>query len=230
MLRDEYLLMLAVVYSSFNKSTLNKVRTSTIEKLISDIQKDERPAMQQILKILPSESDKISDLLYYLEEKGYIKGQWLPGLPGDRGIYDGFLNITAKGIDCIEDPFDTLSKEYPRIATASNVMNINANRDVNIIESAIIQKNIQKFSDTELKELNNRLDELKDVISDASSKETLEEIRGDLESNEKINAAQKLSKFQNFVAKMRDAGTLIQVTLLTYKIISLIFHLPNIGL
>lgn len=224
MLRDEYLLMLAVVYFSCDGNTSNKVRIWNIEQDILKIKKYERSEIQQIQKILLSESDKISKLLSYLDETKYIKGQWQFHIDGR--IRSGSLNITAKGIDCIEDPFDTLSKEYPRIATASNVMNINANRDVNIIESAIIQKNIQKFSDTELKELNNRLDELKDVISDASLKETLEEIRGDLESNEKINAAQKLSKFQNFVAKMRDSQTILLTVQLVYNLIRSIFHLP----
>jgi hypothetical protein len=227
MLRDEYLLLLAVVYSSCNGKVLNKVSINDIANILSNMREDLHFRSPDFEKILSLEEGDITSFLLYLEENGYIKGQWFRG---DDTILEGFINITAKGIDCIEDPFGTLSKEYPRIVTASNITNIKANGDVNIIQSAIIQKNIQNFSDTELKGLNDKLNELKNIISDTSLKELVEVIRKDLESDNKVDATQKLNKFQNFVTKMKDAGALIQVTLFTYKIISLIFHLPNIGL
>jgi hypothetical protein len=223
MLRDEHLMMLTIVYLVCGGSLLKNVRTWDIEHFVSEIKKNESLEMQQVQKILPSEQREISNLLLYLDEERCIKGEWTIG---NREVAHGRLKITAKGIDYIEDPYATLSKEYPRTVTASNITNIKANGDVNIIQSTIIQKNIQNFSDTELKELNDKLDELKDVISDASLKETLEEIRGDLESNEKINAAQKLSKFQNFIAKMRDSQTILLTIQLVYNLIRSIFHLP----
>jgi len=222
MLRDEYLLILTVVYSLYKEKALTSVWIGDVVKAISDIKENINFHTSDFEKIQKLSEDDIINLLLYLEEKEYIKAQ---RTPEDGTILSGCIRIRAKGIDYIESPFDVLSKEYPKIVTASNITNIKANGDVNIIQSAIIQKNIQNFSDAELKELNDKLNELKDIISDTSLKEILEEVRQDLKSNEKINAAQKLSKFQNFVAKMRDSQTILLTVQLVYNLIRSIFNL-----
>jgi len=226
MLREEYLLILIVVYSLRKEKLLKPVGTNDIFKAISNIQVNSN-FLSIFEKTQPFTEDNIVSILLYLEERGYVKGQWLPGA---GTILEGFIKITAKGIDYIENPLDAFVKEYPRSINISNIMNLNAGRDLNIIEAALIQKNTQKFTDSELKGLNEKLEEIKKIISDTSQKEIFEEIHKDLKNNDRVSAAQKLSKFQYFVAKIKDAGALIKITLLIYKIIGKIFNLPDVGL
>jgi len=218
--------MLTIMYSVCEGSVIKKVRMFAVEQFISKIKTGGFPEIQQYQNTLPSEKRNIANLLEYLNQKRLIEATWLTE---NVEIADGKFSITDKGVDYIEKPFDTLIKEYPRSINISNIMNLNAGRDLNILEAALIQKNTQKFTDSELEGLNEKLEEIKKIISDTSQKEIFEEIHKDLENSDRVSAAQKLSKFQYFITKVKDIGALIQTTSLIYKIIGKIYSLPDIG-
>jgi hypothetical protein len=207
-LQDEYLKILATVYFLSKGNMLYPVSSSEIAQ-----------------KLSIGDEDAVSKIMY-LDGKGYVKGNLL-------FQWEAMANITSRGIDYIENPYDSLRKDEGLIVSQTNNLNISnvgsPDANINIIDSSIIQRNSVGISEGELNEINSKLGEILDGlkkvnISNEGLLKTVDEIKESLRNSDRVVAAQKVSKLQRFISGVRDFNTLLQATLLVYQIIGIIFH------
>jgi predicted transcriptional regulator len=199
-LQDEYLKVLIAVYFLKKEKQSKPVHSGNIAQTLS-----------------LGDEEVISELKYLIE-KGYIKS--LGGILGN----EAYVEPTSKGIDYIENPYDSLRKDEGLIVSQVNNLNISnigsQGATINVIDSSIILRNALKINNDEQNEVNHKLDE---------SNENLYQIMGgikeSLEKSDRVVVAQKLSLFQKIVSKVKDFQVLLQSTLSVYEIFKIIFHL-----
>ncbi len=209
MLQEEYLKVLIAVYFLSEGNITHPIVSSGITQ-----------------KLSISDEDAVNKIMY-LDGKGYVKGNLL-------FQWEAMANITSKGIDYIEDPYDSLRKDEDLIVSQANNLNIlnigSQGANINIINSSIILRNALKINNDEQNEVNHKLDQIKDILDkSAESNENLnqmmEGIKESLEKSDRVVVAQKLSLFQKIVSRVKDFQVLLQSTLSIYEIFKIIFHL-----
>ncbi len=209
MLQEEYLKVLIAVYFLSEGNITHPIVSSGITQ-----------------KLSISDEDAVNKIMY-LDGKGYVKGNLL-------FQWEAMANITSKGIDYIEDPYDSLRKDEDLIVSQVNNLNISniesQGANINIINSSIILRNALKINNDEQNEVNHKLDQIKDILDkSAESNENLnqmmEGIKESLEKSDRVVVAQKLSLFQKIVSRVKDFQVLLQSTLSIYEIFKIIFHL-----
>lgn len=206
MLQDEYLKVLIAVYFLSEGNITHPVVSSGIAQ-----------------KLSISDEDAVNKIMY-LDGKGYVEGKFL-------FKEEAMAKLTPKGIDYIENPYDSLRKDEGLIASQENNLNISnigsQGSNINIINSSIIQRNTLEINNDEQNEINCKLDQIKDILD--KSNENLYQIMGgikeSLEKSDRVVMAQKLSLFQKIVSKVKDFQVLLQSTLSVYEIFKIIFHL-----
>ncbi len=209
MLQEEYLKVLIAVYFLSEGNITHPIVSSGITQ-----------------KLSISDEDAVNKIMY-LDGKGYVKGNLL-------FQWEAMANITSKGIDYIEDPYDSLRKDEDLIVSQVNNLNISniesQGANINIINSSIILRNALKINNDEQNEVNHKLDQIKNILKEsAESNENLnqimEGIKESLEKSDRVVVAQKLSLFQKIVSRVKDFQVLLQSTLSIYEIFKIIFHL-----
>ena len=210
MLQEEYLEVLVAVYFLKKEKQSKPVHSGNIAQRLS------------------LGDEEVIFKLKYLIEKGYI--QSLGGILGN----EAYVEPTSRGIDYIEDPYDSLRKDEDLIVSQVNNLNISnigsQGATINIIDSSIILRNALKITSDDQNEVNHKLDQIKNVLKEsAESNENLYQIMGgikeSLEKSDRVVVAQKLSLFQKIVSKVKDFQVLLQSTLSVYEIFKIIFHL-----
>lgn len=209
MLQDEYLKVLIAVYFLSEGNITHPIVSSGIAQQLSI-----------------SDEDAVNKIMY-LDGKGYVEGKFL-------FQWEAMANITSKGIDCIENPYESLRKDEDLIVSQVNNLNISnigsQSATINIIDSSIILRNALKINNDEQNEVNHKLDQIKNILKEsAESNENLYQIMGgikeSLEKSDRVVASQKLSVFQKIISRVKDFQILLQCTLSTYEIFKIIFHL-----
>ena len=209
MLQDEYLKVLVTVYFLSEGNITHPIVSSGIAQ-----------------KLSISDEDAVNKIMY-LDGKGYVEGKFL-------FEEEAMAKLTPKGIDYIENPYDSLRKDEGLIVSQENNLNISnigsQGAAINIFDSSIILRNTLELNNDERSEINCKLDQIKDILDkSAISNENLNQIMGgikeSLKKSDRVVAAQKLSLFQKIVSKVKDFQVLLQCTLSTYEIFKIIFHL-----
>ena len=210
MLQNEYLEVLVAVYYLKKEKQDKPVHSGNIAQTLS-----------------LSDEEAISKLKYLIE-KGYIKS--LGGILGN----EAYVELTSRGIDYIENPYDSLRKDEGLIVSQVNNLSISnigsQGAKINIIDSSIILRNTLEINNDEQNKINDKLSQIKEILDkSAESNENLnqimEGIKESLEKSDRVVVAQKLSVFQKIISRVKDFQVLLQSTLSVYEIFKIIFHL-----
>lgn len=144
-------------------------------------------------------------------------------------IYTISVALTAKGIDCIENPLDALSAvEKP--LTQTNTINVGGN--FNAIESTIVQMNTNVISESDASIVRASFDAIvRQLPPDLTASQDLQKNRDSLDTKlkagDRLGAAGIISSLAKVVITVaKDAAVLIQTIPIIYHVIQRLFNLP----
>lgn len=143
-------------------------------------------------------------------------------------MYTISVALTAKGIDCIENPLDALSAvEKP--LTQTNTINVGGN--LSVIDSIIAQMNTSTISASDANMTLDSFDKIlqqlpPDLVASQDLQKSRDALDTKLQASDRLGAAGIMSGLAKVVSIAKDSAVLIQTLPIIYNAIRLLFHLP----
>lgn len=143
-------------------------------------------------------------------------------------IYTISVALTAKGIDCIENPLDALSAiEKP--LTQTNAINVGGN--LSVIDSIIAQMNTSTISESDANITRDSFETVvrqlpPDLAAPQDIQKNREALNAKLQAGDRLGAAGIISGLAKVISIAKDSAVLIQTLPVIYNAIRVLFHLP----
>jgi len=143
-------------------------------------------------------------------------------------IYSIAVALTAKGIDCVENPLDSL-RTVEKSLTQTNTINVGGN--LNVIDSKIVQMNAGAISESDANITRDSFDIIvgqlpPDIAASQDIQKNRDSLNAKLQAGDRLGAAGVISSLAKVVSIAKDSAVLIQTLPVIYNAIRVLFHLP----
>jgi len=215
---NSYLKVLAAIYATSQMSRTEFIRGFMVSQFLND------------------ENIDLISVARYLDDKHYVKTNFL-------GHHDVRMQLTAKGIELIEDPLNSIRRSEQSIINQDNfltIQNINSqNASISIINSSIVQRNMNLPSEADVSYVRDVLEQIFESLvqlnlGNMETEKYISEILTLLRSNDRLNAATKVNRVWRSVLEKIMVNTasesaklfLVNSFPMIFNLIKRIFSLP----